>query len=138
MKKLFSVVCVLGAALATLSSCSMPAGRIMKPTEADSVGSRAAGAAAFDQLLRGAVNKLLLSHGAARQAETKLSVAVLRVENSSAEELGDWQEQIFDKISTSINESGRYQTISMRYIDAGLRETRLKNSDPFFFSRFQC
>ena len=131
MKKLFSVVCVLGVVLPLLSSCSMPAGRIMKTTEPDSVGSRAAGAAAFDQLLSGAVNKLLLSHGAAREAATKLSVAVLRVENASAEELGDWQEQIFDKISTSINESGRYQTISLRYIDAGLRESRLKSGDLF-------
>jgi len=131
MKKLFSVVCVLGTVLPILSSCSMPAGRIMKTTEPDSVGSRAAGAATFDQLLSGAVNKLLLSHGAAREAATKLSVAVLRVENASAEELGDWQEQIFDKISTSINESGRYQTISLRYIDAGLRESRLKSGDLF-------
>ena len=62
MKKLFSVVCVLGVVLPLLSSCAMPAGRIMKTTEPDSVGSRAAGAAAFDQLLSGAVNKLLLSH----------------------------------------------------------------------------
>ena len=35
----------------------------MDRSEPDSVGSRAAGAATFDQLLRGAVNKLLLSHG---------------------------------------------------------------------------
>ncbi len=127
MKKLLSVLCVLPV----LVSCAMPAGRIMKPSEPDSVGSRAAGAATFDQLLRGAVNKLLLSHGSAREAANKLSVAVLRVENASAEELGDWQEQIFDKISTSVNESGRYQTISLRYIDAGLRESRLRRDDLF-------
>ncbi|MCH2584802.1 MAG: penicillin-binding protein activator LpoB, partial [Planctomycetes bacterium] len=44
---------------------------------------------------------------------------------------GDWQEQVFDKISTSINESGRYSTISLRYIDAGLRESRLRRDDLF-------
>ena len=121
MKKLLSVLCVLPV----LVSCALPAGRIMKRSEPDSVGSRAAGAATFDQLLRGAV------HGSAREAANKLSVAVLRVENASAEELGDWQEQIFDKISTSVNESGRYQTISLRYIDAGLRESRLRRDDLF-------
>ena len=127
MKKLLSVLCVLPV----LVSCAMPAGRIMKPSEPDSVGSRAAGAATFDQLLHGAVKKLLLRHGASREAANKLSVAVLRVDNASAEELGDWQEQIFDKISTSVNESGRYQTISLRYIDAGLRESRLRRDDLF-------
>jgi len=131
MKKFFHVLLALAVAAPLLSSCNLPAARILKPSEPDAVGARAAGAATFDQLLRGAVNKLLLSHGAARQADTKLTVAVLRVENASSEELGDWQEQVFDKISTSINESGRYSTISLRYIDAGLRESRLRRDDLF-------
>ena len=131
MKKLFHVLLALAVAAPLLSSCNLPSARILKPSEPDAVGARAAGAATFDQLLRGAVNKLLLSHGAARQADTKPTVAVLRGENASSEELGDWQEQVFDKISTSINESGRYSTISLRYIDAGLRESRLRRDDLF-------
>ena len=127
-----TITSVAVAALAlTLVSCTEPQGRIMDDSEQDHVGSKAAGAAAFDRLITGSVTKLLDSHNAAHAGTGKLKVAVLRVDNASAEELLDWQEQIFDLISTSINQSGRYETVSVRYVDAALRDTRLRRDDLF-------
>ena len=123
-------VAVVVLALAVVS-CAGPQGRIMEDSEQDHVGARAAGAAAFDRLVTGSVSKLLGSHHAAHAGAGKLKVAVLRIDNASAEELGDWQEQIFDLISTSVNQSGRYETVSVRYVDAALRETRLRRDDLF-------
>ena len=58
-------------------------------------------------------------------------MVILDVENASAEELGDWQEQIYSLMTTSINRSQRYTNVSKRFIDAALRENRLRPSDLF-------
>ena len=111
-------------------SCSGPEGRVMEDAEEDIVGNRAAGAETFDRLIEGAVQKLLLEHSAASTG-VKHQIAVLEVENASAEELTDWQEQIYDKLDTSINQSERYVTISRRFVDEALRETRLRPDNLF-------
>jgi len=103
----------------------------MEDSEQDYVGSRAAGAAAYDRLISEAVGKLLDGHSAARAGAGQLKVAVLGVDNASSEELGDWQAQIFELISTSISNSGRYSTVSIRYVNAALRETNLRRDDLF-------
>jgi hypothetical protein len=48
------------------------------------------------------------------------------VENKSAEEIGDFKEQLYQIIDTKILESRVYQPISKRFVDAALRETRLR------------
>lgn len=112
-------------------SCRTPQGRVMEDSEQNYVGARTAGAETFDRLIAGTVNKLLEGQTAAKTATGRLSIAVLPVENASAEELGDWQEQIYDLIATSINTSDRYQMISRRFVDAALREGRLRSTDLF-------
>jgi hypothetical protein len=113
-----------------LVACT-PKGRIMDDAEDDYVGSRSAGAATYDRLIAGAVEKLLGSHNAARGGTGKLQIATLPVENASSEELGDWQEDVYEKIATSINQSERYVTINRRFVEEALRETRLRQTQLF-------
>ena len=48
------------------------------------------------------------------------------VENKSAEEIGDFKEQIYQLIDTQILESGVFQPVSKRYVDVALYLTELK------------
>jgi hypothetical protein len=95
------------------------------------VGSSTAGAESYDRLIEGAVQKLLQQHSATARGVEQLKIAVLEVENASAEELLDWQEHIYEKITTSINQSLRYRDVSLRFVQAALRETRLRPDDLF-------
>ncbi|MEQ8765283.1 MAG: penicillin-binding protein activator LpoB [Planctomycetota bacterium] len=114
-----------------LVACASPEGRIMDDSEEDYVGKDAAGAASYDRLIEGAVQKLLQQHSATGRGVDQLKIACLEFENAGSEELGDWQNQLFDLINTSINQSMRYRTISDRFVSAGLRETRLRRDDLF-------
>jgi hypothetical protein len=119
-------------AVSLLASCeSGPRGRVMADTDQDYVGNRAAGAETFDRLISESVERTLAGHTAARTGNDPLKVVSLPVENASAEELGDWQEQIYELIDTSINRSERYTMISQRFVDAALREARLRPDELF-------
>jgi hypothetical protein len=126
---------LIGLALCALLSCSGQRGRIMSDTDQDFVGSNSAGAATFDRLVSEAVEKLLKGHSASDAGLSKLKIAVLNVENKSAEELGDWQDQIYALISTSINTSQRYDMISQRFVGAALREARMRPEELFIAAK---
>ena len=129
MNTSFQVVALLAFAL---GGCrARPQGRIMTDDEPDQVGARTAGAATYDQLINGAVQQLLQLHSAANAGLGQLKVATLGIENASGEELGDWNDQIFELIDTSINRSGRYRTVSTRFVNEALRETRLRTEQLF-------
>lgn len=115
----------------TLGACSQPQGRVMEDSEQDYVGAKTAGAEAYNRLIAGAVEKLLGDHTAARAGTGRLSVATLPVENASSEDLGDWQEEIYELIATSINQSGRYETVNRRFVEQALREGRLRQEQLF-------
>jgi len=119
------------AATVVFSGCRTPQGRIMGEEEQDYVGARAAGSATYDRLIEETVTKLLNRQSAAQRALGQLKVAFLGVENKSAEDLGDFQEQIYELIDTSINTSNRYRTVSDRFVNAALRETRLRTEELF-------
>jgi hypothetical protein len=48
------------------------------------------------------------------------------VENKSAEDIGDFKEQIYQSIDGRILESKVFQSVNRRFVDAGLRDTRLR------------
>jgi hypothetical protein len=129
----WSGLAVLGAA-----GCrSNQYARVKKPGEGDMVGSHAAGAETFKPLVDEAVSKMLARHcpppgvqpvstGAQQIPPGKLRVCFLGVENKSSEEIGDFKDQLFEIIDQRIIESGTFLSVSKRYIDAGLMETRLR------------
>ena len=118
-------------ALWFFAGCSSPSGRVMSDTEDDLVGDRRAGAATYDRLIEGAVNKLLdrFTGGLTRSSTAK--VAFGGVDNKSAEELGEWRDQITQIIDTKVNKFVGFETVSMRYVEAALRETNLRIDDLF-------
>jgi hypothetical protein len=116
--------------------------RVSQPGEADMVASHQAGAETFKPLTEEAVAKLLgrhISHvhqvshtGGPEQLPTPtMRICFVGVENKSAEEIGDFKEQLYQVIDTKILESGVFQPISKRYVDAALRETRLRPDSLF-------
>lgn len=127
----------LKTTLLLLATCALfacesgPSGRIMSDTEDDNVGNRSAGAPAFDRLISNVVERQLKDHSAAHTFSPKVKVVCLPVENASSEELGDWQEHIYELIDSSINRSDRYAMISKRYVNAALREARLRPDQLF-------
>ena len=59
------------------------------------------------------------------------NVCFLGVENVSAEDLGDFKDQIFEQIDSQINRSGQYRAISRRLVSQALKETRQRPESLF-------
>ena len=54
------------------------------------------------------------------------SVCFIGVENKSAEEIGDFKDQLYEQIDSQINSAETFRGISRRMIDAALIETRMR------------
>ncbi len=109
-------------------------GHVLKKDAPNLVGSHDAGAEVFDPLVDEAVAKLL-----GRQSTltpdcpigpdgmpVKKNICFIGIENKSAEEIGDFKEQLYQQIDAKILESNCFQPISRRMVDAALVETRLR------------
>jgi hypothetical protein len=98
------------------------------------VGSHSAGGEVYEPLVEESVAKLLGScQGGAAAGSIGLDglpmtsrVCFVGVENKSAEELGDFKEQIYQLIDTQINRADTFEAISRRMVDSALHETRLR------------
>jgi hypothetical protein len=99
------------------------------------VGSHAAGAETFNPLVDEAVAKLLSRQETVFQTASagelpppvgQKTICFVGVENKSAEELGDFREQLYEQIDAQILASQKYHPISRRYVDAALRQSRLR------------
>lgn len=102
------------------------------------VGSHAAGVETWEPLIQTSVAQLLGRQVAEVQpasleggAPGCKKICFVGVENRSAEELGDFREQIYQKIDTCINESRVFEMINTRFVEAGLRQCRLRPDDLF-------
>jgi hypothetical protein len=110
----------------------------MAPGEAGMIGSHQAGQETFTPLVNDAVAKLLARHvdSGVRQVAYEEGteplppparrVCFVGVENKSAEEIGDFKERIYEAIDARILESSVFQSVNRRFVDAGLRDTRLR------------
>jgi hypothetical protein len=112
--------------------------QVLKDNQADMVGSHAAGAETFKPLIDESVAKLLgrqqgliqqASHGP--YAPHPKRICFIGVENKSAEEIGDFKEQIYQQIDSRIVGSGVFAPIHRRFVEAALRDTRLRPDQLF-------
>ena len=151
--KTLRYVCSLTALLSvSILGCAHQYGHILANQDKDMVGSHAAGAATWNPLVDEAVMKLLgrcpptIQRVAFAEAAipvdptTKIgsalangpaSVCFIGIENKSAEELGDFKDQLYERIDTQINSTGDFRAISRRMVDAALLETRLRPDSLF-------
>lgn len=132
------VVTMVGVAVvAALVGCrGQQYARVVQPGEREMVGSHQAGEETFRPLIEDAVGKLLARHAEVPAQPVSYPggmpptagkrICFIGVENKSAEEIGDFKEQIFQCIDTQLVEAGVFQPINRRYVDAGLRDTRLR------------
>lgn len=135
--KRFPLLC-FGLALLTLAApgCrSHQFAHVLKDNQQDMVGSHEAGAETFNTLVDESVVKLL-SRQAPPGAVEELSsepvakrICFVGVENFSSEDIGDFKDQLFEQIDSSVASSGQFQTISTRYVENGLRQLRLVPGD---------
>lgn len=116
--------------------------RVIKPGEREMVGSHQAGQETFRPLIDEAVGKLVARHAAPSYKQVsagpellpppKMRVCFVGVENKTAEEIGDFKEQIYESIDSRLLECGdSCAPISRRYVEAGLRELRLRPDQLF-------
>lgn len=122
---------LLLALVVLAAACASRSGRIKSEDEGDLVGRSAAGSAAYNQVIGEAMDDLLSSHSAAHSGTERATVAVLGFENVGIEELLDWEEQLYDIITNQVNQSGRYRTVSRRFVDRALAEGNLRQEDLF-------
>lgn len=105
---------------------------VLSDNQKDLVGSHSAGAETYNHLIDESVAKLLARHeiGAlptsGENAASNPAICFVGVENKSAEELGDWKDLIYQQIDQHISASQHFRLISPRYVNAALRESRLR------------
>ncbi len=118
--------------------------KVLKPGDKQMVGSHAAGSETFKPLVDEAVGNLLARHAAVPSQVVPAStggpenvarppqrICFVAVENKSAEEIGDFKDQIYQVIDTRIVESQVFQPINKRFVDAGLQQIRLRPDQLF-------
>ncbi len=110
---------------------------VLNENDQDMVGSHTAGAETWEPLIQSSVGQLLgrqmndvqmVSH---EGQPCRKRICFVGLENKSAEEIGDFGEQIYEKIDTCINESEMFEVINRRFVEAGLRQCRLRPDDLF-------
>jgi hypothetical protein len=144
--------CILGAGLwvaiglgVFFSGCKSQTAQVVKPGEKEMVGSHQAGEETYGPLIDTAVGNLLARHSQQIQPTgltqnvppTQLRICFVGVENKSAEEIGDFKDQIYQRIDSRILSSQIYQSVSQRYVQAGLSQCRLNLNELMIPSNMQ-
>lgn len=122
------------AGSAFLTGCrSTQTAEVRDPTKADMVGSHAAGTETFKPLVEQAIGALLTRNSQPMIVPTGTVVSTpqkricfVAVENKSAEEIGDFKEQLYQIIDAHIVQSNVFIAVNKRFVDAGLTQTRLR------------
>ena len=102
------------------------------------VGSHTAGAETYKPLIDESVAKLLGRACVVQDVQPvgmtigeRKRICFVGVENCTSEEIGDFKEQIYELIDSKINESQQYHQINRRFVDAGLKQLRLRPDELF-------
>lgn len=129
-----SIQCLVAVAAAMQGCRSYQYAHVLSGGDANLVGSHDAGAEVYDPLVAEAVAKLLERQRvvdptgplAADGLPLRKNICFVGIENKSAEELGDFKEQLYQQIDTRIVQSDAFVPVSRRLVDAALMETRLR------------
>ena len=137
-RQLIAVSFMLVLAVAAGGCRSKQHAHVLSPDDQDMVGSHVAGAETWKPLITTAVGQLLGRHTTEVTPVShidgqipKRRICFVCVENRSSEEIGDFKEQIYEHIDSMITGSEVYAPVSRRFVEAGLRETRLRPDQLF-------
>jgi hypothetical protein len=132
--------------ISLMAGCrSQQTAQIVKPGEKQMVGSHEAGGETFVPLVDTAVGNLLSRHSQGVQPQgfaenappAKLRICFVGLENKSSEEIGDFKDQIYQLIDSRLLNSQVYQSVSQRYVQAGLTQCRLRPEELMIPSNMQ-
>jgi Peptidoglycan-synthase activator LpoB len=146
-----TIVTLLSISTLSLLGCAgRQYGHVLASDDKDMVGSHAAGAATWNPLVESAVAKMLSRCPPVAQTSavaesfnvdtvgsqvavpgSGATICFVGIENKSAEEIGDFKDQIYESIDSQINSAPGYRGVSRRMVDAALRETRLRPDSLF-------
>lgn len=137
LSPIFGFFCVF-LVVAVLAGCKNQTGTVMKKGDPGLSGSHKAGQEVYKPLVEESVMRLLAqdlqrSAGAAAmpgQAPMK-RVCFVGVENKSAEEMGDFREQMYEMIDRAVSSQGQYITVGQRFVEPAMRKERLRMDDLF-------
>jgi hypothetical protein len=137
-------ICLVGSwiSVTPLMGCrGMQFARVIQPGGREMIGSHQAGQETFEPLIDEAVGKLLGRHeqpthqlvsaSAELLPPPQMRICFVGVENKTIEEIGDFKEQIYEMIDARLLDSSTFVPISQRFVDVGLRQTRLRPDDLF-------
>ena len=108
---------------------------VLKDSDKDMVGSHNAGAETWEPLIQQSVSQLMGREMSSIQLTShegipcKKRVGFLHVDNRSSEEIGDFGDQIYQKIDTIINESETFELVNVRAVNAGLQQAGIRPDD---------
>lgn len=126
---------VSATALAQTGCRDIQHAHVLRNDQPDMVGSHTAGAETWKPLIDDSVSRLLGRQVAEIQQAgypaARKRIVFCGVENKSAEEIGDFREQIYQEIDTMINQSEIFQPLSRRYVEAGLQQCGLRGDQLF-------
>jgi len=111
--------------------------KVLSATDEGMVGSHAAGTETWQPLIQESVSKLLgrqmtqITLTGHEVPHARKKICFVGIENKSAEDLGDFKEQIYQHIDTLINESETFEPINRRYVDSGLQQCGLRPDQLF-------
>lgn len=130
-----------GITLVGQTGCrSRQTAQVKKPGERELVGSHQAGAEVYKPLVEEAVAKLLgrcnttvqpAGFNSPAEPPQARRVCFVGVENKTIEEIGDFKEQLYQLIDARILQSGAFTPINRRFVEAGLRDSRLRPDQLF-------
>lgn len=140
-----SLAAILGGSALQTGCRGRQVAEVLQSDDVDMVGSHEAGAETWEPLIQEATCKLLARQQTVSPVAHELPdgrmavdadfgkkrICFVGVENKSIEELGDFHEQIYEQIDSIVNESETFEVINRRFVEAGLRECRLRPDDLF-------
>jgi len=127
---------VAGLVIGTVVGCKgHQYAHVLAETDKDMVGSHTAGAETWEPLIQSSVTQLLSrEHNSVTLTShtgepCKKRICFLHVDNRSSEEIGDFGDQIYQKIDTIINASETFELVNIRAVKAGLQQAGLRPDD---------
>ena len=108
---------------------------VLNESDRNMVGSHTAGAETWEPLIQTSVSQLLgREEGSVKLTShsgepCKKRICFLQVDNRSSEEIGDFGDQIYQKIDTIVNASEAFELVNVRAVKAGLQQAGLRPDD---------
>lgn len=129
--KRFLVFTMIFSVLLVFSACKTQTGSVLRPGSKELVGSHKAGQEVYKPLVEESVGRLLGADQRQGTGPAPKKICFVGVENFTAEEMGDYKEQLYEMIDTAISASGQYISISRRYVEPAIRAERFRMDDLF-------